>query len=51
MNTAQPTRHSEDAEGFPRAGTAVEIWEFVLGYAVRAPSGHNTQPWRYRIAD
>lgn len=25
--------------------------EFLLRYAVLAPSGHNTQPWRFRIAD
>jgi hypothetical protein len=25
--------------------------EFLLRYAVLAPSGHNTQPWTFRIAD
>jgi len=27
-----------------------ERLRFALRYAIRAPSGHNTQPWRFRIA-
>lgn len=26
-------------------------WEFLLRYAVRAPSSHNSQPWRFRVAE
>jgi len=51
MKTDQQPRLDQTGVPFPRAGTAAEIWEFLLRYAVRAPSGHNTQPWRYRIAD
>ena len=36
--------------GFPRNRSDAEIWEFLLRYAVRAPSGHNTQPWRFHLA-
>jgi nitroreductase len=51
MNAVQPSTFVEDAETFPRGGTDAEIWEFLLRYAVRAPSGHNTHPWRFHIAD
>jgi nitroreductase len=36
--------------GFPRTGTPAEKLAFLLRYAVRAPSGHNTQPWLFHIA-
>lgn len=36
---------------FPDAGTTEEQLRFLLKYAVLAPSGHNTQPWLFRIAD
>jgi hypothetical protein len=36
-------------KNFPREGTLGEQIEFVLEYAVRAPSTHNTQPWLFRI--
>jgi len=51
MSATQPVDIRPTAVGLPRAGTVAEIWEFLLRYAVRAPSGHNTQPWRFRIAD
>ncbi len=34
---------------FPYEGTAAEKLEFLARYAVLAPSGHNTQPWKFRI--
>ena len=34
---------------YPAAAPAGEQLAFLLGYAVLAPSGHNTQPWRFRI--
>lgn len=37
-------------EDFPAGGTAAEQLFFCLHYAVLAPSTHNTQPWRFRIA-
>lgn len=39
------------AWAFPHAGTVAEQLTFLVHYAVLAPSGHNTQPWRFRIAD
>jgi len=51
MSTAQPSRFSQDDVSFPRAGTDVEIWAFLLRYAVRTPSGHNTQPWRFHLTE
>lgn len=49
MNAVHPTPLGQDAERFPRAGTDAETWEFLLRYAIRAPSGHNTQPWRFEV--
>ena len=37
--------------GYPAAGTPSEKLEWMLGYAVLAPSTHNTQPWRFRVKD
>jgi hypothetical protein len=37
--------------GFPRSGTSAEKLRYLLNYAVLAPSGHNTQPWLFRIID
>ena len=34
---------------FPHGGTPVEKWKFLLGYAILAPSSHNSQPWLFRI--
>lgn len=51
MNAAQPHPSVEDTGRFPGGGTEEQIWEFLLRYVVRAPSGHNTQPWRFQIAD
>ena len=37
------------AEDFPTDGYASDQIEFLLAYAVLAPSNHNTQPWLFRI--
>lgn len=34
---------------FPEQGTFEEQLRFILGYALLAPSGHNAQPWQFRI--
>ena len=34
---------------FPSAGSPAEKLRFLLSYAVLAPSGHNTQPWLFKI--
>lgn len=36
---------------FPRDGTASEKLRAAIDYAVLAPSGHNTQPWRFKVVD
>ncbi|HEX2205501.1 MAG TPA: hypothetical protein VHG91_19475 [Longimicrobium sp.] len=43
-----PWTISEDA--YPAAAPASGKLEYLLGWAVLAPSGHNTQPWRFRVA-
>jgi hypothetical protein len=40
---------SED--DFPEKGSLAEKLQFMLGYAILAPSSHNTQPWIFKIAD
>ncbi len=44
-----PWRVEED--DFPVNGTTSEKFKFLLNYAVLAPSGHNTQPWLFKIVD
>jgi hypothetical protein len=34
---------------FPKTGSTTEQLQFVLNYAVLAPSSHNTQPWLFKI--
>ncbi len=36
---------------FPIAGTISDQLKFLLNYAVLAPSGPNTQPWKFSIKD
>jgi nitroreductase len=36
-------------DAFPADGFAADQLEFLLGYAILAPSPHNTQPWQFRI--
>lgn len=38
------------ASDYPERGSAREKLRFLLGYAILAPSGHNTQPWLFRIS-
>jgi hypothetical protein len=37
------------SDEFPAAGGADEKLLFLVNFAVRAPSSHNTQPWLFRI--
>lgn len=37
------------ASDFPRGGGAGAQLAFLVRYAILAPSGHNTQPWRFRV--
>jgi hypothetical protein len=36
-------------EGFPQDGFPSDRLAFLLGYAILAPSPHNTQPWQFRL--
>lgn len=36
-------------EDFPVNGSDEEKIKFITGYAILAPSGHNTQPWIFKI--
>src|SRR5690606_33984795 len=38
-----------DAAAFPHHGSAGDKLRFLLGYAILAPSNHNTQPWRFEL--
>jgi len=40
---------SIDASAFPANGTAIDKARFAVGYAILAPSSHNTQPWRFVV--
>ncbi len=37
-----------EESAFPARGTVAEQIRFLLNYAILAPSGHNTQPWKFR---
>lgn len=39
------------AEGYPIGGRFADEAAFFLRYATLAPSGHNSQPWLFRIGD
>ena len=39
------------ADDFPVNGKTSEKLKFLLNYAILAPSGHNTQPWLFKIVD
>jgi hypothetical protein len=36
---------------YPREAERAEQLRFLLGYAILAPSSHNTQPWLFRVRD
>lgn len=40
-----------DEADFPKTASVDERLRFLIAYAVLAPSGHNTQPWLFRIED
>ncbi|MBW3633716.1 MAG: nitroreductase family protein [Chloroflexi bacterium] len=46
---SEPWRVTERV--FPTSGSAEEQLRFLLGYAILAPSSHNTQPWHFRIGE
>ena len=38
-------------DDFPVHGSTTEKLKFLLNYGILAPSGHNTQPWLFKIVD
>jgi len=38
------------ASAFPRSGSPTEKFEYLLRFAIMAPSSHNSQPWLFRIS-
>jgi nitroreductase len=40
-----------ERSAFPADAPIGERLAFLVGYAVLAPSGHNSQPWRFRVVD
>ncbi len=40
-----------DESEFPRDGNPDEKLQFLIRYAVLAPSSHNAQPWRFEVSD
>jgi nitroreductase len=40
-----------ESTAFPSDAPVGERLAFLVAYAVLAPSGHNTQPWRFRVVD
>ena len=42
---------SVDISSFPEKGFILDQLKFLLGFAILAPSGHNSQPWKFSIKD
>jgi hypothetical protein len=42
-------RPSVSSNEFPHDGIASDKLQFLIRYAILAPSGHNTQPWKFTI--
>lgn len=40
-----------DRNEFPSRGLPIEKLAYLLRYAIKAPSSHNSQPWRFRLGD
>lgn len=51
MQLLYSNSQSSDATAFPASGKVEDQLRFLLGYASLAPSGHNTQPWQFRIGE
>lgn len=41
------TRTTPSRDNFPANGSELERLRYLVRYAILAPSGHNTQPWRF----
>ena len=51
MVTAVRNPWTVAADPVPAIDTLADVFRWAVSYAVLAPSGHNTQPWRFRFDD
>ena len=49
MNVGNLAAWGIDPSAFPASASAIDKARFAVGYAILAPSSHNTQPWRFII--
>ena len=49
MNVGNLAAWGIDSSAFPVSASAIDKARFSVGYAILAPSSHNTQPWRFII--
>ncbi len=49
MRTSSLDCWAIDERDYPASGTAEAQLRFLVGYAILAPSGHNTQPWLFEV--
>ncbi|MFN0133013.1 MAG: Acg family FMN-binding oxidoreductase [Phycisphaerales bacterium] len=49
MSNASIDTWTIDERDFPTSGTAEAQLRFLVRYAILAPSGHNTQPWLFKV--
>ncbi len=49
--TTATIRDIPSVDAFPSAASTSEKLRFLLAYAVLAPSGHNSQPWLFRLGE
>ena len=51
MSAANLSAWDIEPSAFPQAGGRAAQARFAAGYAILAPSSHNTQPWKFLITD
>ncbi len=51
MNDSFQAAWTIDEHDFPTGGGPEQVLRFALRYAILAPSGHNGQPWAFRIVE
>jgi nitroreductase len=49
VDTERPAAWRVDAADFPPGGDVADALRFCVRYAILAPSGHNAQPWWFRV--